>query len=76
MRGYAKGAAQTHTSANNACSRLQTTALLAGEALPIPEIVAVGGQSDGKSTLLEALLGFRFNVREVRSCSFVERLGD
>lgn len=27
--------------------------------------VAVGGQSDGKSSLLEALLGFKFNVREV-----------
>jgi hypothetical protein len=27
--------------------------------------VAVGGQSDGKSSLLEALLGFRFNLREV-----------
>lgn len=36
-----------------------------GEKLPIPEIVALGGQSDGKSSLLEALLGFRFNVREV-----------
>ena len=35
------------------------------ETLPIPEIVAVGGQSDGKSSLLEAFLGFRFNVREV-----------
>lgn len=33
--------------------------------MPEPaEIVAVGGQSDGKSSLLEALLGFRFNVRE------------
>jgi len=36
-----------------------------GESLPIPEIVAIGGQSDGKSSLLEAFLGFRFNVREV-----------
>ncbi|KVH93044.1 Dynamin [Cynara cardunculus var. scolymus] len=35
-----------------------------GEKLPIPEIVALGGQSDGKSSLLEALR-FRFNVREV-----------
>nr|CAD1824780.1 unnamed protein product [Ananas comosus var. bracteatus] len=35
-----------------------------GEA-PDPEIVAVGGQSNGNSSLLEALLGFRFNVREV-----------
>lgn len=34
-----------------------------GETLPIPEIVAVGGQSDGKSSLMEALLGFRFNIR-------------
>jgi hypothetical protein len=31
---------------------------------PLPT-VAVGGQSDGKSSLLEALLGFKFNVREV-----------
>jgi hypothetical protein len=28
-----------------------------GENLPIPEIVAIGGQSDGKSSLLEAFLG-------------------
>jgi hypothetical protein len=27
--------------------------------LPIPEIVAIGGQSDGKSSLLEAFLGVR-----------------
>ena len=37
-----------------------------GEKLPIPEIVALGGHSDGKSSLLEALLGFRFNVRKVK----------
>lgn len=48
-----------------AYSRLQASAVAFGEKLPIPEIVAVGGQSDGKSSLLEALLGFRFNVREV-----------
>ncbi|BBN12118.1 hypothetical protein MPTK1_5g17520 [Marchantia polymorpha subsp. ruderalis] len=48
-----------------AYSRLQASAVAFGEYLPIPEIVAVGGQSDGKSSLLEALLGFRFNVREV-----------
>ncbi|KAL3682881.1 hypothetical protein R1sor_000903 [Riccia sorocarpa] len=48
-----------------AYSRLQASAVAFGENLPIPEIVAVGGQSDGKSSLLEALLGFRFNVREV-----------
>lgn len=28
-----------------------------GETVAIPEIVAIGGQSDGKSSLLEALLG-------------------
>lgn len=28
-----------------------------GESLAIPEIVAIGGQSDGKSSLLEAFLG-------------------
>lgn len=33
-----------------------------GEQLPVPEVVAIGGQSDGKSSLLEAFLGFRFNV--------------
>lgn len=49
----------------DAYSRLQATALAFGEKLSIPEIVAVGGQSDGKSSLLEALLGFRFNVKEV-----------
>ncbi|KAK1274929.1 Dynamin-related protein 5A [Acorus gramineus] len=48
-----------------AYNRLQAAAIAFGERLPIPEIVAVGGQSDGKSSLLEALLGFRFNVREV-----------
>ncbi|KAJ7561344.1 hypothetical protein O6H91_03G024700 [Diphasiastrum complanatum] len=48
-----------------AYSRLQASAVAFGEKLPIPEIVAIGGQSDGKSSLLEALLGFRFNVREV-----------
>ncbi|KAJ1377080.1 P-loop containing nucleoside triphosphate hydrolase, partial [Sesbania bispinosa] len=48
-----------------AYNRLQAAAVAFGETLPIPEIVAVGGQSDGKSSLLEALLGFRFNVREV-----------
>ncbi|KAG9154885.1 hypothetical protein Leryth_015527 [Lithospermum erythrorhizon] len=48
-----------------AYSRLQAAAVAFGEKLAIPEIVAVGGQSDGKSSLLEALLGFRFNVREV-----------
>ena len=47
------------------CSRLQAAAVAFGESLPIPEIVAIGGQSDGKSSLLEAFLGFRFNVREV-----------
>ncbi|TYG41848.1 hypothetical protein ES288_D12G209200v1 [Gossypium darwinii] len=30
-----------------------------------PKIVALDSQSDGKSSLLEALLGFRFNVREI-----------
>ena len=44
-------------------SRLQAAAVAFGESLPIPEIVAIGGQSDGKSSLLEAFLGFRFNVR-------------
>jgi hypothetical protein len=36
-----------------------------GDKLPSSEIVSSGGQSDGKSSLLEALLDFRFNVREV-----------
>ncbi|KAG2396725.1 hypothetical protein LR48_Vigan08g016300 [Vigna angularis] len=48
-----------------AYNRLQAAAVAFSETMPIPEIVAVGGQSDGKSSLLEALLGFRFNVREV-----------
>ncbi|KAL0353765.1 UNVERIFIED_CONTAM: Dynamin-related protein 5A [Sesamum angustifolium] len=48
-----------------AYNRLQAAAVAFGEKVPIPEIVALGGQSDGKSSLLEALLGFRFNVREV-----------
>ncbi|CAL0310657.1 unnamed protein product [Lupinus luteus] len=48
-----------------AYNRLQAAAVAFGEKLPIPEIVVLGGQSDGKSSLLEAFLGFRFNVREV-----------
>ncbi|KAK9808620.1 hypothetical protein WJX72_000661 [[Myrmecia] bisecta] len=48
-----------------AFSRLQAAAVAFGESLPIPELVAVGGQSDSKSSLVEAFLGFRFNVREV-----------
>ncbi|KAK9825379.1 hypothetical protein WJX81_007027 [Elliptochloris bilobata] len=48
-----------------AYTRLQAACSAFGEELPIPEIVAIGGQSDGKSSLLEAFLGFRFNVREV-----------
>ncbi|XP_062170517.1 dynamin-related protein 5A-like [Alnus glutinosa] len=44
---------------------LQAAAAVFGEELPIPEIVALGGQSDCKSSLLEALPGFRFKVREV-----------
>ncbi len=50
-------------SINLLCSRLQAAAVAHGESLPIPEIVAIGGQSDGKSSLLEAFLGFRFNIR-------------
>lgn len=38
-------------------SRLQAAAVAMGESLAIPEIVAIGGQSDGKSSLLEAFLG-------------------
>ncbi|WCJ32178.1 Dynamin related protein 5A [Euphorbia peplus] len=53
------------TSRFEAYNRLQAATVAFGEKLPIPEIVALGGQSDGKSSLLEALLGFRFNVREV-----------
>lgn len=33
-----------------------------GESLPIPEIVAIGGQSDGKSSLLEAFLGVTASI--------------
>lgn len=57
--------AATVKSRFEAYNRLQAAAVAFGEKLPIPEIVALGGQSDGKSSLLEALLGFRFNVREV-----------
>jgi hypothetical protein len=42
------------------CSRLQSTSVAIGESFPIPEIVAIGGQSDGKSSLLEAFLGVRW----------------
>lgn len=40
-------------------SRLQAAAVAFGENIAIPEIVAIGGQSDGKSSLLEAFLGVR-----------------
>ncbi|GLJ31047.1 hypothetical protein SUGI_0621300 [Cryptomeria japonica] len=59
---YASAESRSRLEAYN---RLQASAVAFGEKLPIPEIVVVGGQSDGKSSLLEALLGFRFNVREV-----------
>ncbi|KAJ4875591.1 RNA-binding S4 domain protein [Raphanus sativus] len=42
------------------------TAVFFGEKIPIPESVAIGGQSDGKSSFLEALLRLRFNVREAK----------
>eukprot|EP00983_Pelagomonas_calceolata_P070705 1150897-Pelagomonas_calceolata.AAC.7 len=45
-----------------AYSRLQSTSVAIGESFPIPEIVAVGGQSDGKSSLLEAFLGVRVSL--------------
>ncbi|KAG6689298.1 hypothetical protein I3842_11G167500 [Carya illinoinensis] len=57
--------AAARSSRFEAYNRLQAAAVAFGEKLPIPEIVALGGQSDGKSSLLEAFLGFRFNVREV-----------
>ncbi|KAK9915687.1 hypothetical protein WJX75_002660 [Coccomyxa subellipsoidea] len=68
--GTNSGDADLYTNAEarlrfEAYSRLQAAAVAFGESLPIPEIVAIGGQSDGKSSLLEAFLGFRFNVREV-----------
>ncbi|KAE9447992.1 hypothetical protein C3L33_20119, partial [Rhododendron williamsianum] len=44
----------------DAYNRLQAAAFAFGENLSIPEIVAFG-----KSSLLQALLGFWFNVREV-----------
>ena len=55
--------ASMHARVSLRCSRLQAAAVAHGESLPIPEIVAIGGQSDGKSSLLEAFLGFRFNIR-------------
>ena len=42
---------------SSSSSRLQSTSVAIGESFPIPEIVAIGGQSDGKSSLLEAFLG-------------------
>ncbi len=47
-----------------AYSRLQAAAVAFGENLPIPEIVAIGGQSDGKSSLLEAFLGVSAACRD------------
>lgn len=41
--------------------------MIFGEKLPIPKIVATGGQSNRKSTLVKVLLGFRFIVRKVET---------
>ena len=55
-----------HNSARfGAYNRLQAMSMAFGEKLPILEIVALGGQFGDKSSLLEALLGFWFNVHEV-----------
>ncbi|KAM4103279.1 hypothetical protein ACJW30_06G067800 [Castanea mollissima] len=64
-RKQSQSQAQHNSARFEAYNRLQAAAVAFGEKVPIPEIVALGGQSDGKSSLLEALLGFRFNVREV-----------
>lgn len=50
-----------------AYSRLQAAAVAFGDScnLPIPEIVAIGGQSDGKSSLMEAFLGVG-DCREIK----------
>ncbi|VAI15062.1 unnamed protein product [Triticum turgidum subsp. durum] len=34
---------------------------LGGAAVPVPAVVVVGHQTDGKSALVEALMGFQFN---------------
>jgi hypothetical protein len=52
-----------------AYSRLQAAAVAFGEQLPIPEIVAIGGQSDGKSSLLEAFLGVRMGCTARMLCT-------
>jgi hypothetical protein len=41
--------------------------------LPIPEIVAIGGQSDGKSSLLEAFLGVCARARSGRCTACLQR---
>lgn len=43
-------------------SNLQAVTSSYGIDLPTPELVVVGMQSDGKSTFIEALLGFQFNI--------------
>lgn len=56
-----------------AYSRLQAAAVAFGDqcSLPIPEIVAIGGQSDGKSSLMEAFLGVSVthSSRSTHTCS-------
>jgi GTP-binding protein EngB required for normal cell division len=46
-------------------NRIELTALFklssTGIKVQQPEIVIVGGQSDGKSSLVEAIVGFKFN---------------
>lgn len=43
---------------------LQTIAHNYGSNFDIPEIVVIGNQSDGKSSLIEAFVGFKFNFIE------------
>ena len=50
-----------------AYNRLQAAAVAFGEKFPIPEIIALGGQSSGNSSLLEALLGFDSTERPKHS---------
>ncbi|KAJ3686934.1 hypothetical protein LUZ61_016098 [Rhynchospora tenuis] len=62
---FSSSSSESVKSRFDAYSRLQAAAVAFGEMLPTPEIVVLGGQFDGKSSLLEALLGFQFDVREV-----------
>lgn len=58
----AKESSENKDDMHTVFTKLQTLTQTYGYPLRIPEIIVVGMQSDGKSTFIEALLGFQFNT--------------